>query len=30
MPIPESTFGWGQALAWFGVIVIASFSSPGD
>src|ERR1041385_3404176 len=25
MPIPSSTFGWGEALAWFGVIVIASF-----
>jgi hypothetical protein len=25
MPIPEYTFGWGEALAWFGVIAIASF-----
>lgn len=25
MPIPESTLGWGESLAWFGVIVIASF-----
>src|SRR5206468_3845378 len=25
MPIPSSTLGWGEALAWFGVIVTASF-----
>jgi hypothetical protein len=25
MPMPESTMAWGGALAWFGVIVIASF-----
>jgi hypothetical protein len=25
MPTPESTLGWGEALAWFGVVAIASF-----